>query len=390
MKRIIILLLLFVGVEIFGCTSAIITGRLTPDGRPLMWKHRDTEALNNRMEWFKGDKYSFLGLVNSDMTEGVVWGGSNDAGFSIMNTASFNLQEKKADIENMEGVLMYRALGQCKTLADFEKFLNDYPTPRGVEGNFGVIDANGGAAYYEVNNYEWVKVDVNDERIAPHGYLAYTNFSYTGKQDGGYGYIRYETAERIISKALPHHNITPKWIFDNLSRSFYNSFLDVDYAEEKVFKSLKTGWIPEVDFISRRESSSSFIMQGVKPGEDVENTIIWVSLGYPPVTPSFPLFIKAGENQPHFVMKSKENNNAALCDVSLAFKEPAYANKRGSGPKYVNLGYLKDSIMDDVKELEKSIYEEFDPIIENMRNGKFDISKASQLYEWKFIQYQEL
>lgn len=27
-----------------ACTSIIISGKATPDGRPLMWKHRDTGA----------------------------------------------------------------------------------------------------------------------------------------------------------------------------------------------------------------------------------------------------------------------------------------------------------------------------------------------------------
>ena len=40
---------------------------------------------------------------------------------------------------------MKMALEPCKTLEDFEKMLNDLPKPLGVEANFGVIDANGGA-----------------------------------------------------------------------------------------------------------------------------------------------------------------------------------------------------------------------------------------------------
>ncbi|MBQ1831250.1 MAG: hypothetical protein II112_02650, partial [Bacteroidales bacterium] len=52
-----------------ACTSAIFTGKSTPDGRPLLWKHRDTGELDNRIEFFpagNGRKYGFLGLVNSD------------------------------------------------------------------------------------------------------------------------------------------------------------------------------------------------------------------------------------------------------------------------------------------------------------------------------------
>ena len=35
-------------VDAAACTSAIISGSLTADGRPILWKHRDTSDLNNK------------------------------------------------------------------------------------------------------------------------------------------------------------------------------------------------------------------------------------------------------------------------------------------------------------------------------------------------------
>ena len=107
-----------------ACTSAIFTGKATPDGRPLLWKHRDTGELDNRIEFFPAGgsrKYSFIGLVNSDVEDGEVWTGTNEAGFSIMNTASYNLQSESADFEDQEGAVMYKALGSCRTLQDLRK-----------------------------------------------------------------------------------------------------------------------------------------------------------------------------------------------------------------------------------------------------------------------------
>ena len=128
MKKILIFLSIFtfgIIVESIACTSAIITGKITPDGRPLLWKHRDTGEDNNRIQFFKGKKYDFLGLVNSPDTSGIVWAGTNSAGFSIINTASYNLKEDDLKNMDMEGVLMFEALSQCKNLEDFEKFLNN-------------------------------------------------------------------------------------------------------------------------------------------------------------------------------------------------------------------------------------------------------------------------
>ena len=33
-----------------ACTSAIIGAELNPYGRPLLWKHRDTSAIDNKVE----------------------------------------------------------------------------------------------------------------------------------------------------------------------------------------------------------------------------------------------------------------------------------------------------------------------------------------------------
>ena len=193
-----------------SCTSAIFTSKVNKDGKPVMWKHRDTGEENNRIEYFKGPKYSFYALVNSPLvTKGgkrsfEAWSGSNDAGFCIMNTASYNLKNDNIPDSKMdnEGTLMFKALGRCKNLADFEKLLDTLKRPMGVETNFGVIDSEGGAAYYEVNNTSWIKIDVNDPKIAPQGYLVYTNHSYTGRKDEGMGYIRYTTADNIIKKRI--------------------------------------------------------------------------------------------------------------------------------------------------------------------------------------------
>ena len=48
-KRILIAIVAALGVvmAVDACTSAIVSGKLTANGRPLMWKNRDTNDLNN-------------------------------------------------------------------------------------------------------------------------------------------------------------------------------------------------------------------------------------------------------------------------------------------------------------------------------------------------------
>ena len=188
-------------IPMFPCTSAVVSGRVTPDGRPLLWKHRDASDLNNRIVHFEaeGGKLEFVGLVNGvDTMANEVWAGYNTSGFAIMNTASYNLKNDTSSLSDREGVVMKQVLGECRTVEDFARLLDSLPRPIGVEANFGVVDALGGAAYFEVNSYEVFRYDVKD---SPDGYLLRTNYSVSGRPNEGYGYIRYDNAARLFSRA---------------------------------------------------------------------------------------------------------------------------------------------------------------------------------------------
>ena len=41
----------------FACTSVIVSGRVTPDGRPYIFKNRDTGDQNNLVVCVQGKKY---------------------------------------------------------------------------------------------------------------------------------------------------------------------------------------------------------------------------------------------------------------------------------------------------------------------------------------------
>lgn len=370
-------------VPSFACTSAIFTGKVTPDGRPLMWKHRDTGELNNRIAYYPVSadrKYSFIGLENAVDQTGEIWTGTNSAGFSIMNTASYNLQEKKAEIEDREGEVMYKALGCCKTLADFEKMLDKMKKPLGVETNFGVIDAQGGAAYYEVNNYEWRKVDINDPKIAPEGYLVYTNHSYTGKINDGSGYIRYATASSIILKQwIKGEAFTPQWIFNNLSRSFYNSMMDLDLM--KTPQAAPSGWFPDTDFIPRRSTSASIVVKGVKPGEDPSLTVMWTILGYPPCSVAVPMFEVAGADQPALMVKAEGKQHSGMCDMALSRRAEVFSNHRANAKNYLNFNVVKRYMraLAPVEGHNFSVTEQF--MNKKYEAGKLSASDAKDLYK---------
>ena len=373
---------IMLSADVLACTSAIITGKATPDGRPLMWKHRDTGELNNKVKHYKGEKYSFYALINSpDALKNEAWTGTNEVGFSIMNTASYNLKNDDVPAEQMdkEGVLMFKALSTCRTLKDFEKFLDKYARPTGVEANFGVIDAEGGAAYYEVNNNSWTKIDVNDPKIAPQGYIVYTNHSNTGRLNDGMGYVRYTTADKIMKEQIGRNgDITAKWIMQNLSRTFYHSILGIDLNKDKELVAKCNGWFMDQDFIPRKSSSCSIVIEGVKKGENPANTVMWTILGYPPVGVAVPLMVANGDTVPSF-MTAKEKENAKMCDWVLEKKKEIFPITRGNGNKYLNY-YAIEKYMKPAVKIENGIFEKANPIIEKIRDGKATAAELESVY----------
>ncbi len=223
------LLLLLTGAESYACTSCIVSGKYTKDGKAVMFKHRDSSCQDVAVEYFQGEKYRMMGIVNADWRTNPlarfalgtpeIWGGMNETGFAIMNTATYDLKDDDVPDNMMdgEGILMYRALSVCETLEDFEHFLDTLSRPMRVEANFGVIDEKGGAAYYEVNNHSWTKFDVNRE---PLGYRVVTNFTMTGRVEDRKGVDRYIKAHKILASTyVPMEEWDHNFFIKNISCS---------------------------------------------------------------------------------------------------------------------------------------------------------------------------
>ena len=291
-RFILLAVLLTLSSRVYSCTSVIISGKARFDGRPVMLKHRDTDELNNMMRWFKGPKYDFIGLVNSSSKGEEVWSGHNSAGFCIMNTATYDLKDDDVPDSQMdqEGVLMFKALGQCADLRDFERLLNSLPKPWGVEANFGIIDAKGEAAYYEVNNHSYRRFDVEDQ---PGGYMVVTNFTRSGRPEDRKGVDRFEKAVEIM-KGLDVSTVGHKELFNNISRSGKP--------------------------IIREISASAIVFEGVLPNEDPLLTVAWTILGCPSTSVYIPLKVFDSDHIPSFMKEYKGGDEAQICSQALVIK----------------------------------------------------------------------
>ncbi len=380
--------LLLTDLSVQACTSIIISGKYTPDGRPIMWKNRDTDTYQNAIKYFEDGKYNSMGLIDSDDPKGKsVWIGYNSAGFAIMNTASYNLILKDSiELKDREGILMREALMQCASVLEFEIFLTHHKKPLGVEANFGVIDANGGAAYFEVDNFSFKKLDVNDAAIAPMGYLIHTNFSFTGDPNAGSGQIRYKTAEDLFYQAAQQNNLTVRFILQDVSRSLWHSLTKTDLKKSFSGNPSEQKFVNFTDYIPRYFSSSSVAIQGVKPGENVDYTTMWSVLGFPLTSVITPLWLCMGKDQPLLVMPDK-NGIAPLCDKAIRLKLRLFPITKSYGENYMDINALYNEagtgVMQKLKPIDDLIFEETNKKLDSWRNNK-DFKKEIPAF-YKFL-----
>ncbi len=369
--------------QLSACTTAVISGKYTKNGRPMIWKLRDTESFQNKMMFFSSGKYQFIGLVNSNDEKGEqVWGGSNEMGFAIMNSASFNVNLKDTSkFKDQEGRFMRKALEECTNIEDFENLLKNRVRPMGLAAHFGVLDADGNVAFYEVNNQAFTKFDANDPAQAPNGYILRTNFSFTGKKNVGYGFIRFQTAQDLMYQADAVNNLTAQTIVQQFSRCLKHAVLKCDYRKNYAAVPYGENFVNSGDFITRHGSSSMILVEGVKKGQPGDMNTIWCQVGFPNTSIALPVWVKGGAGLPK-VLTAERKENCWLNSEALRLKKRCYPISRSAGYKYLQISELinaeKTGIIQQLETAEKAIFKRA-AVIEKQKNARKDIQ---EFYQW--------
>lgn len=255
-----------------ACTSAIVSGSMTRDGRPILWKNRDTSHLINFVARTEAtdSTHAYVALYNSEDKDALeAWIGYNDAGFAIMNTASYNLRHPSDDWKDREGFIMSQALARCSTVDDFRLLVMSLPKPLGVEANFGVIDACGNGGFFETDDYDFTFYPLDSSNPI----IIRTNYSVSGGE-GGLGQVRYVNACTLLAPHIVKSDISPELLTDELSRSFY-------YSPDCTDKSTAPT-VVDKDFIPRNSTSASIAIEGVNSPDSVGDMVMWTLMGYPP------------------------------------------------------------------------------------------------------------
>ena len=387
-KKIILgLLILFINFHSGNaCTSAVISGKATIDGRPILWKHRDTGSLENKLIFIKGEKYDLVGVANSADTTGKnIWMGSNEIGFSIMNTASYNINtDTTCEVEDdQEGIFMRKALEICANLSDFEKFLQTTNGKRGVAANFGVMDAEGGVAYYETGYYSYKKYDAN---LSKNGYLIRTNFSVSGDNENGLGIIRYKTTSELFKNEYLKNKLSVNFILEKATRNLKHSLTGRNIMKMKLPKNkFDTTFVCLSDYVVRNSTASVMVIQGVKKKENPRLTTMWTILGWPLLTVVTPVWVAGGNNLPRNLI-SIDNKNSFINQSVLDLKRDCFPIELGNGYKYLNLSVLmneeNNGYMQRIIPKEKKIIGKANKMLKKWRKKGIDKKELNFFYEW--------
>jgi hypothetical protein len=350
-------------------------------------KHRDTDALDNKLVILTDGRYRAVALIDSrDTAAESVWIGFNETGFAIMNSASYNLNFRDTSrLADREGVLMKKALLECSTVEEFEQMLTNLSKPLGVEANFGVIDARGGAAYFETGNRKFTKIDVNDPKIAPHGYVVRTNYSFTGEANRGAGYIRYQTAESLLYQASGRNDLSVDFILKNISRCVRNSLTGEDVLDYQDLDEHENKFMYFQDCTVRPSTAASVVVQGILPAENPELTVMWTILGFPLSSVAIPVWLTRDNLLPS-VLTSPPGENALLCSFALDLKKRMVPVTRSDGKYYLLTTAVVNSahtgILQQLAPLEDAIKTESGKYLRNWRKSGIKPQELSAFYKY--------
>lgn len=369
-----------------ACTSFIVSGKATKDGRPLIFKNRDTGSPHNVVAVVQGEHFRYLGIAASwDTKPTSIWGGHNEAGFAIINTAAYNMNGCGGKDTDNDGCLMRRALEVCRTLADFELLLDTLPKPLQVNSNFGVLDGEGGCAYYETGDSSYVKFDANDPNIAPNGYLVRTNHGMTGCRDIDRGVERFMAITDFMAEAHRKGNLDCEYLIANVPRHLTHGLTKQNLYDNLPKDTSDVCFTHFSEFIPRYISSCAILVQGVASGEPPSQTVSWTNIGWPCGSVAIPLMLEGDVPLPAIVQHG-ESGKAWLCSQSIEQKLKVFSLRRGNVRDYIDLSKLVNAagtgIVQRMMPLEREVFNHGRDALKKVRKGKNGPEALRKYYEW--------
>ena len=327
-----------------ACNIAVISAAESATGRPFIWKNRDHAGsyrhevlyyaepadedkieLDGKIVTGIGGSVRLMGETTYDTNVSVCTGGANESGFAITNTTCVDGDNDPFDISNVNTELMEKALENCKTLAQFENLLSNFTSiwlNKNISGIFAVIDAQGGAAIYEMwtdcnnNDIMFRKFNVDIGAVTDEsgeiftdikfeqttGFINRTNSNHTnGWIDIWTDDPRELRGRQLLSQMKDDSALTPR----NVMRYLSKDVLGGNTATYCTSENVQNCWDWSVDSwdnpnyagelytrfaISRYQTSMGLVIEGAATAEQAKLTTMWVALGEPSLSVFIPYF----------------------------------------------------------------------------------------------------
>ena len=403
MKKLIITLLAGVLLPAYhaeACTSVIVSGKVSPDGRPYIFKNRDTEMTDNLTVLVKGSRFRYIAVVSAnDSLHKGAWSGHNEAGFAIVNTAAYNLngrqqpqrtfaanEDRKGPKDN-DATIMRKALECCATLRDFELFLDSMKAigPIPTNSNFAVLDAQGGCAYYETGNKGYVKYDANDPAQAPYGYLVRTNHGMSGDRELDKGVERYLAINEWMTKASFCGQLGFENIIRHVTRYLTHGLTHINLYDYAPQDDCEPVFVPFRDFIPRYQTASAHLIQGVRQGENPLLTVSWIIPGSTLTTVAIPVWITKQNELPAVITRNTKGRST-LVDAGFQLKKQLFPLKRGNGSDYINVARLINhagtGILQQIEPIETEVFRHGEEVLKIVRRNGVAGKETTEFYRW--------
>lgn len=386
-----------------ACDIAVVSGKITKDGRPIIWKNRDHSAnWKQELRYYDatdadiGGSIRIIDRTTADLLQvsdtivpEIMSGGANESGFAILNTTVYEYNIIHEYISNANVYLMETALETCKTVSDFDDLiLNFHNSLKNIGkiicGNFVVLDGEGGAALYEIYSgtgllsyiqpLQYLKFDANNEETAPYGFVNRTN-SHTWIERTNDDH-REERGYFILEQLSDAGSVTVEDILMTLAKDLY-------FEDDSGYTLAPPGDDP-LNFdtsscISRYQTNFAIAIEGVKDGENAKYTTLWCNMGEPSVGVSTPHFPFAGKVTPYAWAESgMETDNPVddtpTCALNQAINDCELTMYSNNWAFLVSMDNTMDyTVFLGVQEwslpLEKTVIRGTQKVLDKYRNG---------------------
>ncbi len=299
---------------LLGCTIGVFSPLSTADDRPMLWKNRDVPNAVQQYIYVEA-RHNFVGITYQGVYN-KIYGGTNDDGFGIVNTDTYN-QGSWRTHGTSDGEVMFIALSQCESVWDFLDILDSLiaDTSAGLRSThcYGVIDKFGNAIVVESTCTSYVYYSASS---APSGFLIRTNFAISGDDSLRRGWDRYLRARSFLEPRIP---LTYKDVLA-AARDLVTPELDPNPLPfEGTFDSLPYGYISVENTLNRYYTTSYQIIVGAMETDNPQYPVMWSGFGPPYATIPVPIWVHSCE-----VPAQMTGTGATICADAQFIKGQIY------------------------------------------------------------------